>query len=529
MRPLPSSLLLAILRRLPAPGRGGIFSLPRVLFDLLLAPVLFTVSLLASLLIPVTANAQLSGAAGVDYNYQRSMSRIIAGSASGLQVSSNSTLDIINGGRRVGSIALKEKRLIDLATMAGRAVSIPGMIALGATVLLQYGLEKCADGTWCKPAQGEQVPNGKPYPASDYGWVSVGSPAQTIYSSSGQELCQLLVDNANALGIGVRTTLVGVNTYSSSYGCMRQRADNGQIFESVGQVQRSTSGACVQPGSTKVNGQCVPPGYTPGTQPTPATSDEINQAWQRAMQANPAYQQQYWGFEDPAAQNAAWANAMAQLAEVIGTGTVQDVGPTTSTTDSAGKVTKKQTTCTYTGTANPDMATAKDKPIQVGQKCVTTTTNPDGTTSTETTETGTAPATGTTPPKVEVETCGLPGKPACKIDETGTKEQSDVDTHLQNRSAEMDAKLGVVQQAANETLANVEQKHDQVHIFALFNYFPTFASEVCDNPTIPGVSGGSLPIDICTYYYMLKDVMAFGVALFVLVDSVQVVREAVKV
>ncbi|WP_284459860.1 hypothetical protein [Cupriavidus campinensis] len=527
MRPLPSSLLLAILRRLPAPGLGGIFSLPRVLFDLLLAPVLFTVSLLASLLIPVTANAQLSGAAGVDYNYQRSMSRIIAGSASGLQVSSNSTLDIINGGRRVGSIALKEKRLIDLATMAGRAVSIPGMIAIGATVLLQYGLEKCADGTWCKPGQGEQAPNGKPFPIAGGYYVSGYT---TGFYPTPEAACQADVGYWNGQQptrgwsyVSWRVANGDLSTFTQFYCAIKD--NTGYVWDGpLGQHPRGCPAGYAQTAT-----ECIPPGYTPGTQPMPATSDEISQAWQRAMQANPAYQQQYWGFEDPAAQNAAWANAMAQLAEVIGTGTVQDVGPTTSTTDSAGKVTKKQTTCTYTGTANPDMATAKDKPIQVGQKCVTTTTNPDGTTSTETTETGTAPATGTTPPKVEVETCGLPGKPACKIDETGTKEQSDVDTHLQNRSAEMDAKLGVVQQAANETLANVEQKHDQVHIFALFNYFPTFASEVCDNPTIPGVSGGSLPIDICTYYYMLKDVMAFGVALFVLVDSVQVVREAVKV
>lgn len=441
----------SLVRTQPASASTGI--------DLFLGPVVITLALLFSLLLPLRiAHAQLSGAAGVDYAYQRSMSRIIAGSASGLQVSSNSTLDIINGGRKVGSIALKEKRLIDLATMAGRAASIPGMIAIGATVLLQYGLEKCADGTWCKPAQGEQAPNGKPYPATDYAAVNVGIPSQTIYGS-GQDMCQALVDDQNARGVGVKTTLVNVIPRATYYGCVRQRADDGTTFESAGQVQRYTDGVCYQSGSTKVNGQCVPPGYTPGTQPTPATSDEINQAWQRAMQANPAYQQQYWGFEDPAAQNAAWANAMAQLAEVIGTGTVQDVGPTTSTTDSAGKVTKKQTTCTYTGTANPDMATAKDKPIQVGQKCVTTTTNPDGTTSTETTETGTAPATGTTPPKVEVETCGLPGKPACKIDETGTAEGQKTETASVTSQA-MDAAAKTQTDAVNTVLNGEKPQTD---------------------------------------------------------------------
>lgn len=361
------------------------------------------------------------------------MSRIVGGSASGLQMSSNSTLDILNGGRKVGSIALKEKRLMDLATLAGRAVTLPGMVALGATVLLQYGLEKCADGSWCTPGQGQQAPNGVPYPASEYAGVGL-STGVTVFGDAAT-VCNAVIEDANTHGIGVRTSYGGIATYSSTYGCKRVRSDNGVTFETP--LQRYTQGTCFQPGSTKdvSSGMCIPPGYTPGTQPAPATPAQVNTAWQNAMKANPYLQQQTWGFEDQTQQNEDWAKAIAQLAEVIGTGTVQDVQPEIASTAADGKVTKKQTTCTYTGTANSNMATAGESPLNVSQKCVTTTTNPDGTKTTETTETATAPAQGRTPEKVDIETCGLPGKPACKIDETSTPQAQKAETVAETSQA----------------------------------------------------------------------------------------------
>lgn len=495
--------------------------------DLFLGPAIIALALLLSMLIPLPAHAQLSGAAGVDYNYQRSMSRIIAGSASGLQVSSNSTLDIINGGRKVGSIALKEKRLIDLATMAGRAVSIPGMIAIGATVLLQYGLEKCADGTWCKPGQGEQAPNGKPFPIAGGYYVSGYT---TGFYPTPEAACQADVGYWNGQQptrgwsyVSWRVANGDLSTFTQFYCAIKD--NTGYVWDGpLGQHPRGCPAGYAQTAT-----ECIPPGYTPGTQPTPATSDEINQAWQRAMQANPYLQQQTWGFEDPAQQNEEWAKAMAQLAEVIGTGTVQDVGPTTTNTDSAGKVTKKQTTCTYTGTANSNMATAKETPLNVGRKCVTTTTNPDGTTSTETTEESTAPATGSEP--VKVETCGLPGKPACKIDETDTKTADDaaqlaktatqsLDQMKTDNSTLLDGKVSEIDAKAREASA---------HWIKLFNVLPTYGSEVCQPPTIHDTaSNRDLTFDICPHYYMAKDVFAVFIALGFLVALAFDVREAIK-
>ncbi|WP_225934400.1 MULTISPECIES: hypothetical protein [unclassified Cupriavidus] len=469
------------------------------MFDLLMAPVLMLVSVLASLLVVAPAYAQLSGAAQADYSYQRTMSRVVAGSASGLQMNSNSTMDILNGGRRIGTIALKEKRLMDVAALAARAVSLPAMATIGASLLINYGLEKCLDGTWCKRS-------GQPGSSTNLKCADLARDQSTYgyFTYSGNKLWGWYT--ATGKPPGQITPPAGYNGSTlTADGICNPAAAGYYIFFFPQTVQNP-----------------------PPADLVPATAADILEAWKNGLKGNPYVQEQVYGFEDQTQKNQEWADALAQTAELIGSGTVTDVGPETSTT-ADGKTTKKQTTCTYTATPNSDTSSSKESPLSVARTCTTTTTNPDGTKTQETTTESGAPAKGQEPAKVEVETCGLPNKPACKIDETGTRTQSDVDTELQQRSADMDSRLSGVQQAANDTLSTVDQKHDSVHIFSLFNVFPTFASETCENPQIPGVAGGMLPVDICTYYYLLKDVMAFGVALYVLVDSVQVVREAVKV
>lgn len=516
MRPPPSSLLLAILRRIHAPSGflSRVLSLPRIVFDLLLAPVLMTVSVLASLLLPIQAHAQAAGGAVVDYAYQRTMSRIVAGSAAGLQMSSPTTMNIINAGKVVGSFAVTEKRLIDLATLAkyARASTVPGIIALAGTELLAYGLQKCADGTWCKSAQPEQAPNGGPYLASDGYW--------SLSWTGGR------ADGAIDYVCKAKVAWGGVTfDHTDANGGCWAKYPNGTV--NLYGTANHQSGCAT--GHTLSNGMCYPVGYVPASPAAPAGDSDVETAWKGAFQAKPFLQENVWGFEDQTTQNQQWADALAQLASVAAPSTVTVADPTTSTTTPTG-TTKVDRSCTYAAAANADAGSQKDKPASVGVTCTTTTTAPDGTVTQQTTKTDASPQGGqTVPQKVDIDTCGLPGKPACKIDETGTKTQSDVDTALQQRSSDMDSRLSITQQAANDSLSEVERKHDSVHIFTLFNVFPTFASEQCENPTVPGVVGGSLPVDICTYYYMLKDVMGFGVALFVLIDSVQVVREAVKV
>ncbi|WP_235697813.1 hypothetical protein [Cupriavidus metallidurans] len=482
------------------------------MFDLLLAPVLMIVSVLASLLLPVQAHAQAAGGAVLDFAYQRTMARIVAGSAAGLQASSATTMNIINAGKIVGSFAVTEKRLIDLATLAkfARASTLPGIVTLGGTYLLQYGLQKCADGTWCKPPAAPTDGVFK-WKATVTGSVAQDTPADACANG----LPLFMAQN------GLSGLTIGQVTYSApNWTCQTKNADG-----SWGSYFAATPTTICKTGYVASGNTCVP---AQGNV-VPATDADVETAWQGAFKANPFLQEKVWGFEDQTTQNQQWADALAQLATVAAPSTVTVADPTTSTTTPTG-TTKVDRSCTYAAVANADAGSQKDKPASVGVTCTTTTTAPDGTVTQQTTKTDASPQGGqTVPQKVDIDTCGLPGKPACKIDETGTKTQTDVDTALQQRSSDMDSRLSITQQAANDSLSEVERKHDSVHIFTLFNVFPTFASEQCENPTVPGVVGGSLPVDICTYYYMLKDVMGFGVALFVLIDSVQVVREAVKV
>ena len=497
-----------MLRRVSFSGAlARVLSLPRILVDLLLAPVTLALALFCSLLVPVQAQAQTVGGAAVDYAYQRTMANIVSGSAAGLQVSRGATMNILNAGKVVGSFALNEKRLIDIATMAkiARASTLPGIIAIGATELLNYGLQKCADGTWCTAAQ--TAPSGSTVVWSTTGWHSPWGSGGTYTAQAAAEFNVPV--NCGPLGTwSVSRIVLKSGGLNADVYCKRA-SDGYETYASV--IGRDS------------------PYVAPSSDPVPATDADVETGWKGAFQAKPYLMVNSFGFEDQTTQNQQWADALAQTAQLIAPTTATVAEPATSTT-TAGQTTKVQRTCTYTGTANADASTQKDQPVSVGVTCLTTTTNPDGTTTTKTETTDAAPkGAAAVPPKVDIDTCGLPGKPACKIDETGTKAQTDVDAELTQRSADIDSRSSVLQGAANDAMSSVEQRHSAVHIFGLFNLFPTFASESCDNPTVPGVSGGSLPVDICTYYYMLKDVMSFGVALFVLVDSVQVVREAVKV
>lgn len=105
-------------------------------------------------------------------------------------------------------------------------------------------------------------------------------------------------------------------------------------------------------------------------------------------------------------------------ASVTVSGPTTSPGPTTSTTKADG--TTDTTTVTHNHTYQGDTITTTT---------VTTTNNYNPVTNTTTTVSNT-----TGPPAAEpkpVETCGLPGKPACKIDETGTPTTNDFKTEDQ--------------------------------------------------------------------------------------------------
>lgn len=392
------------------------------------------------MLVPLPSWAQ-TVSAGVNYSFQRMMSKIAAGSGSGLVVKQPGTMSIVNAGKVVGSFSLNEKRLLDLATLAkyARASAVPAVIALGATELVKYGLEKCADGSWCKPEPGD--PNDE-----HLIWYAANSAPGSVMGpdfNSPQEACSWAAARLPGLGAGT-LKLIGGNPHGGYYQCL---TDGGSLFSNINHR------GC-EAGFSLSNGVCVRTSPAPTV---PATGTDVEAAWKTGFQTDPFLQERYWGFEDQTQNNKAWAEALAQTAELI-TSTVTEVRPAESTTKpkvgGGTETTTKQTTCTYTATANSDAATLVENPVKVSERCVTTTTAPDGTQTQEVTEKAATPqGQAKVPEKVDIETCGLPGKPACKIDETGTPtEQAGKD-----KITAAQTELTTARQDAEQQLRNAAQ------------------------------------------------------------------------
>lgn len=404
--------------------------------DLFLGPAVIALALLFSAFLPSPAWAQTSSA--VDYQFQRALSKIVAGSASGLVVKQPGTMNIVNAGKVVGSFALNEKRLIDLATLAkyARASTVPAVLALGATELIKYGLEKCADGTWCKRQDAQQTPT------EGYNWHA---PAYNISANSFEDGCVKVKPLFSGDHCGVNSSNTETRMAMDVFTANNQRIVTVYWDKQLG----CASGYALQPdGTCKKAAEVVP-----------ATGADVETAWKSAFETNPFIQEQYWGFEDQTKNLAAWEAALAQTAEVIN-GTATEVRPAESITkpkaDGGTETTTKQTTCTYTATANTDTGTVKENPVKVTERCTTTTTAPDGTQTQEVTEKAATPqGQAKVPEKVDIETCGLPGKPACKIDETGTQTEQKAETVTATTSA-MDSAM-TQQKTALDNVLNGEK------------------------------------------------------------------------
>jgi len=236
-----------------------------------------------------------------------------------------------------------------------------------------------------------------------------------------------------------------------------------------------------------------------------------------------------YGFEDQTLKNQQWADAMAQLAEVIAPTSVAVAEPEV-VTNAPPVTTKVQRTCTYEATPNASPATMKDQPLSVGTVCVTTTTNPDGTTTTKTETTAPEPKGGpVAPTKVDIDTCGLPGKPACKIDESGTKTAADVQDAENAANSKIEQTKVANASVLTDQMNDIEAKHQQAtaHWVQLFNILPTFGSETCvPVQIVDGTAHQDVMLDICPYYLMAKDVFSIFVALGFLLSTGFMVRDA---
>lgn len=183
------------------------------------------------------------------------------------------------------------------------------------------------------------------------------------------------------------------------------------------------------------------------------------------------------------------------------TGPATSQGTQTQKTNADGTITTTNTTNNHT---------YNDNKVTTTTTTVTTTTTATGTPISQTTETTTKPAE--TPP--EIETCGLPGKPACKIDETGTPEMAPTTNQekIDEYKTKMDEQRDQIKQAGTGIFDS----------FGIFFSAPPFAA--CTPYTLPRDMGSVNP---CPVVDGVRSVMAYIWALGALFLCVGWIREAI--
>lgn len=220
------------------------------------------------------------------------------------------------------------------------------------------------------------------------------------------------------------------------------------------------------------------------------------------------------------------------LARVAADGKIS--GPTTTTTTSAGTTT---TQTSYTVSPNTDANSLAANPLTL--TTTTTTTNPDGTTSTTTTsQTSTTqdganpqPQPASAPPAPIPCGLGISGSPKCQIDETGTKQQSDVDTAQQTQTSALTQAEAGLEAAANSQLSQVDSQHqtNSAHFFTVLNMMPSFGTETCTPPTINDTFNHvNITPAICDWYYAAKDVLSLVIAFGFMLGAVFMVKDTAQ-
>lgn len=476
----------------------------------------------------------------IPINVNRAIS-IAARSAAttGLQVAESGSVIMGQVGSALGSVAINEIRTVSLGAIAGRVVasSVPAIVALLAIDLINYGIKQCTTATsgWCGPAQS---PNAGDTGFNAHQWrASIGG-----YSGAGDSpdsSCKAAIAAYNAAygltGTSGNTASVGVFVSATQYGCAVKKPDGtAQSFNGVTYSQAGCDQYYVLSGSS-----CIPDPNAPKTSYTyPQLSSQLGQV----LSSNPNRSKDYWGFMPWTDQLAALSDpaTSASPAEIVTPANGQVVGPRTTTTTAAGTTTQQTT---YTISPNTDVNTLATNPVIV--TATTTTTNPDGTTSTTTTtsmptqttpngQPASSPAASNPLPASSVTPCGLgsSGSPKCQIDETGTKQQADVDSAQSNQTSALSAVESGLESAANAQLGQVDAQHtaNTAHFLTVLNMIPSFGTETCTPPTINDTFNKiTITPAICDWYYAAKDIISLIISFGFMLGAVFMVRDAARV
>lgn len=137
-----------------------------------------------------------------------------------------------------------------------------------------------------------------------------------------------------------------------------------------------------------------------------------------------------------------------------------------------------------------------------GVNKTTVTTNPDGSTTSVFSPVTSSDKTEYTPAKKEKDTCGMPGTPACKIDETDTPK-------FDPKTMQLDkATLDAASKTQRETVSSTSDKASMFNPFAQFFTLPPLSS--CTPIVMPMYAGQQIAsMDVCPAAEWLRGLMGF--------------------
>ena len=498
----------------------------RVWADFFLAPFLCLLVVLASVVVPVRAYAQVSNVIPINV-IRNTGTSVLSSATSGLMVAQSGSVVMGQVTSALGSVAINEVRVVSMSSIASRVVGIATPIGLTmlAADLIQYGIKQCTTATtgWCGPAK---YPNAGDVGFNGYGWWCSGGRGASALSACQAQFSSVASSYPYASG-PLSCSAVGDGTFNCSTG--------KTVYDWSGVA--SPTGTCIS-GYVLSGRSCVP---DPNGTQVGYTYPQLSSQLANVLSGNPNRAKDYWGFMPWTDQMAAIADpsTAAQPAQIVSPANGQVVGPRTTTQTTAG-TTSSQTT--YTVAPNVDTGTLATNPVTV--TTTTTTTNPDGSTSTTTTTTtptqttpggqaASQPAAANPLPASVPTPCGLgtSGSPKCQLDETGTKQQSDVDSAQQAQTSALTRAESGLEAAANSQLSQVDVQHqtNSAHFFTVLNMMPSFGTETCTPPTINDTFNHvNITPAICDWYYAAKDIMSLVIAFGFMLGAVFMVRDTAQ-
>jgi hypothetical protein len=257
------------------------------------------------------------------------------------------------------------------------------------------------------------------------------------------------------------------------------------------------AGECIYSKGYTSNGEIFGTGYTTSISKStvPASpSVAIQSTSQEFLDAVAAKS----GWPSTSALSRALSDSVAATGEQLSiTDTPSVTGPSSSpgTTTTTNNTTNNTTT---TSTTNYQHTYAGDT-----INTTTTTTNVTINNTTGDVIDNSTTTTQSAPPAEPFETCGLPGKPACKIDETGTPKYADVEETLKLDKTTLD-------EASKAQRDTIQGNSDKGMFSSWSSLFTLPALRACEPVELPSYSGFVLgSYDVCPGAEWLRGLMAW--------------------